>query len=68
MSNIRVTMRWIKNQGTEFINGKMDGHIKAIFKMISGMVMGSFMIEKNVYIEDIGKMGNKLTQKDLQES
>lgn len=68
VSNIKAIMQWIKNQGMESMSGRMDGHIKEISKMTLGMVMENSMIEKNAYIEAIGKMGSKQIQKDLQEN
>lgn len=55
-------MQWIKNQGMEFMNGKMDGFTKEIFKMILEMVLESSMMEIKLFIGDFGKMGNKRIQ------
>jgi len=42
-NHTRVIIPWIKSQATEFILGTMAGSTKAIFKMIIGMAMVSFM-------------------------
>lgn len=57
--DIKDTTQWIKNQDMGFINGKMVGFTKEIFKTITEMAMESYLIIVEVYIEAIGKMGNK---------
>jgi hypothetical protein len=43
----------------EFINGKMDGFIKVIFRMIIEMDLVNYLIVKTAFIEAIGLMDNK---------
>jgi hypothetical protein len=43
----------------EFINGKMDGFIKEIFRMIIEMGSVNYLMVKTVFIEVIGLMDNK---------
>lgn len=57
--DIKDTTQWIKNQDMGFINGKMVGFTKEILKTITEMAMESYLIIVEVYIEAIGKMGNK---------
>ena len=57
--DIKDTTQWIKNPDMGFINGKMVGFIKEILKTITEMAMESYLIIVEVYIEAIGKMGNK---------
>lgn len=58
-NDIKVITVWIKNQDTEYINGKMDGHIKEILIMITEMDMESFTTEVNAYTEGSGIMDNR---------
>ena len=53
----------IRNQDMEYMNGRMDGHIRVILKMIIVMGMVSYMMAIKWYIRDIGKMDNKLQQR-----
>ena len=64
VNSIKDIIQWIKNLGMESMNGKMDGHIKAISKMIIVMAMGNCMIWINVSIRVFGKMDKKLMDKE----
>ena len=63
-NSIKDIIQWIRNLDTESMNGKMDGHIKAISKMIIVMAMGNCMIWINVSIRVFGKMDKKLMDKE----
>jgi hypothetical protein len=55
----KAIIKWIKNLVMEFINGKMDGFIKEIFRMIIEMGSVNYLMVKTVFIEVIGLMDNK---------
>lgn len=63
LKNTKDITAWIKNQDMEYMNGKMVGYIKEISIMILEMDLESYMTKINWYIEDIGKMDNKLISK-----
>ena len=62
---IRVTMRMIRNQGMEFMSGKMDGFIKETSIRTIEMDMGNFMMAIRLFIEDIGKTDSKLLENPI---
>lgn len=51
----------------EFMNGKMDGSTKEIFKMIIEMDMVNFMIKKGQFLREFGKMESKHLLEDRKE-
>ena len=58
VKNIKDIIRWIKNLGMVFINGKMDGLIKEISKTTIEMGMENYLMEIYVYTVVSGKMEN----------
>ena len=58
--NIKAIIRWIKNLGMEFMNGKMDGSTRVTLKTTIVMVTENSMKEILACIEDFGTMENNL--------
>lgn len=61
----KAITQWIRNQDMEFINGKMVGYIKGIFRMTIETDLGSFTMDKNVCIGGFGQMENRFNLSKL---
>ena len=60
---IKDTIAWTKSRAMECMSGKMDGFIREILITISGLGSENCMMEKNLSIEAIGRMANRLMTK-----